>query len=133
MRSKPVRPREQANRDIEAIMDHYLEEASEKVAFRFIDELERTFARISRNPGIGSPRYAHELDLPDLRFLGMTRYPYLVFYVERDEFVDVCCASCTASATWPLGCMRETAEQRGTSWSRRCGRWIIGRPWRASA
>jgi toxin ParE1/3/4 len=70
-------------------MDHYLEEASEKVAFRFIDELERTFARISRNPGIGSPRYAHELDLPDLRFLGMTRYPYLVFYVERDEFVDV--------------------------------------------
>ena len=47
MTGKPVRLRELANRD---------------------DELQKAFARISTNSSIGSPRYAHELDLPDLRF-----------------------------------------------------------------
>ena len=37
----------------------------------------------------GSPRYAHELDLPDLRFWLVPGYPYIVFYVERDDHVDV--------------------------------------------
>ena len=89
MTGKPVRPRELANRDVDAVIEHYLNEASEKVALGFIDELQKTFARISTNPRIGSPRYAHELDLPDLRFKAISRYPYLVFYVERDDCIEV--------------------------------------------
>jgi len=34
-------------------------------------------------------RYAHQLGLADLRFWPLGRYPYLVFYVERDEHIDV--------------------------------------------
>ena len=34
-------------------------------------------------------RYAHELDLPGLRCCLMKRYPYLLFYVERDDCMDV--------------------------------------------
>jgi toxin ParE1/3/4 len=34
-------------------------------------------------------RYAHELDLPGLRSWALSRYPYLVFYVERPDHVDV--------------------------------------------
>jgi toxin ParE1/3/4 len=86
---KPVRLRELAHRDIDAAIEHYLAEAPEKVALGFIDELQKAFAKISMNPGIGSPRYAHELDLPDLRFKALARYPHLVFYVERDNHVEI--------------------------------------------
>jgi len=37
----------------------------------------------------GAPRYAHELNMPDLRFWLVLGYPYVVFYVERDDHVDV--------------------------------------------
>jgi toxin ParE1/3/4 len=37
----------------------------------------------------GGDRYAHALDLPGLRFWPCTRYPYLVFYAERDEQIEV--------------------------------------------
>ena len=37
----------------------------------------------------GSPCYAHALNLPGLRFWQLTRYPHLVFYVERPEHIDV--------------------------------------------
>ena len=86
---KPVRLRELANRDVDAAIEHYLNEASEKVALGLIDELQKAFAIVSMNPRIGSPRYAHELDLPNLRFKAVARYPYLVFYVERDDCIDV--------------------------------------------
>jgi toxin ParE1/3/4 len=86
---KPVRPREQANRDIEAIIEHCLDEGSEKVALRFVDELQKTFGRISTNYSMGSPCSAYELDLPDLRFQPTARYPYLMFYIERDDHIDV--------------------------------------------
>jgi plasmid stabilization system protein ParE len=44
---------------------------------------------ISRNPGTGSPRYAHELNLPGLQSWPLMRYPHLVFYVERPDHIDV--------------------------------------------
>jgi toxin ParE1/3/4 len=42
-----------------------------------------------RPPRAGSPRHAHELNLPGLRAWPLTRYPHLVFYVERPDHVDV--------------------------------------------
>lgn len=33
--------------------------------------------------------YGHELELPGLRSRKMVRFPFLVFYVERDNHVDV--------------------------------------------
>lgn len=67
----------------------YLNEAGEQVALGFIDALEKTFAHLSRYPASGSPRYTHELDLPGLRSRVLPRYPHSVFYVERDDYVDV--------------------------------------------
>jgi toxin ParE1/3/4 len=92
---KGVVPRELANRDVEEAIDHYLVEASVKVALGFVDDLEKAYAHIARNPASGSPRYAHQLGLglglglAELRFWRLKRYPYLVFYVERDQHVDV--------------------------------------------
>lgn len=89
MSSKQVVPREQANKDVDAAVDYYLDEAGEKVAFGFIDSLEQAYRHIARHPATGSPRYAHELGLPDLRSWPLGRYPYLVFFVERDDHIDI--------------------------------------------
>ncbi|MFN0184267.1 MAG: type II toxin-antitoxin system RelE/ParE family toxin [Aquabacterium sp.] len=86
---KAIVPRALANRDVDEAIDHYLAEATAKVALGFVDELERAYAHIARHPASGSPRYAHQIGLADLRFWRLDRYPYLVFYVERDKHIDV--------------------------------------------
>ena len=59
------------------------------VALAFIDALEAARRRIGEQPASGSPRHAHELDIPGLRFLTATEFPYLVFCVEREAEIDV--------------------------------------------
>lgn len=89
MKSKPVVPRERANQDIEEAVTYYLSEGGPQAALGFIESLERAFAHFGRHPATGSPRYAHELNLPGLRFQVLKRYPHLVFYVERADHIDV--------------------------------------------
>ena len=86
---KDIVPRELANRDVEEAIEHYLVEATAKAALGFVGELEKAYNHIARHPSSGSPRYAHQLGLADLRFWRLGRYPYLVFYVEREEHIDV--------------------------------------------
>jgi hypothetical protein len=57
----------------------------------FIDSLEQAYTHISRHPATGSPRYAHELNLPGLRYWPLTRYPNPVFYVEDPDHIDADC------------------------------------------
>ena len=89
MSAKRVIPRELANRDVEAALDHYLEQGGEAVALGFVVALERAYQHVARHPSSGSSRHAHELDLPGLRFWPLNRYPYFVFYLERDAHIDV--------------------------------------------
>ena len=89
MKAKPVVPREQADRDIDEAIVYYLGEGAEAAALGFIDDLEQAYAHIGRHPSTGSPRYAHELNLPGLRSWPLMRYPQLVFYVERTDHIDV--------------------------------------------
>jgi toxin ParE1/3/4 len=89
LKSKPIVPRELANRDVDEAIGHYLSEGAKQAALGFIDALERAYLHIGRHPATGSPRYAHELDLPGLRFWPLTRYPHLVFYIERSDHIDV--------------------------------------------
>ncbi|NDZ14888.1 plasmid stabilization protein [Variovorax sp. WS11] len=89
MKAKTVVPREEANRDIDDAIAYYLGEGTESAALGLIDELERAYVHISRHPGTGSTRYAHELDLPGLRCWPLTRFPHLVFYFERSDCIDV--------------------------------------------
>ena len=89
MRVQAVIPREQANQDVDEAVAYYLDEASEAVALGFIDALEQAYAHIGRHPATGSSRYAHELNLPGLRTWALTRYPYIVFYFEHPNHIDV--------------------------------------------
>ena len=88
-KTKSVIPRELANIDVEEAIDHYLIEGSEQAALGFINALEKAYDHISQHPATGSLRYAHELDIPDLRCWPLGRYPQLVFYIEKTDYIDV--------------------------------------------
>ncbi len=63
--------------------------ATAAVALAFIDALEDAFRQMSDHPASGSPRYADELSLPSLRACVVKGFPYLAFYVERENDIDV--------------------------------------------
>jgi len=86
---KPVIASRRAVRDIEEAVDHYLAEADIEIAQRFIDAVETAFDLIARQPGIGSLRYAHELQTPGLRNWGPSEFPQLLFYVVSNDAIDV--------------------------------------------
>ena len=74
---------------VEAAVDYYTREAGLDVALVFIEALETAYRTIADRPAAGSPRYAHELAIPGLRSRRLRRYPYLMFYIERDDHIDV--------------------------------------------
>ena len=89
MKAKRVALRQAAARDIDAAVSHYLQEGAPALATRFVAALEETYRHIRRFPATGALRYAAELGIAGLRFWPLNKFPYLVFYVERKDPVDV--------------------------------------------
>lgn len=89
MIGKPVRLRLVARQDIDGAIDHYLAEAGRDIAFGFIAALEAALEHMGRHPATGSPRHGHDLALPGLRSWPLRRYPYLIFYIEGADHLDV--------------------------------------------
>lgn len=89
MTAKPVLLRRLAREDVEAAVDFYAREAGERTALRFVEAVESALEAVGARPTAGSPRVGQELDLPGLRSRGVRRFPYLVFYVETADHVDV--------------------------------------------
>jgi len=86
---KPARRRETAQQDIDDTAFYYLETANEFLALRFIESIESTINEIEAFPSIGSLRYGQLLEIPELRYILVRDFPYLVFYVERQNEVDI--------------------------------------------
>lgn len=89
MVGKPVIPRSRALVDTDDAIDHYRREAGEATALSFVDALEKAYDHVSRHPATGFLRHAHELDLPSMRFWPLKRFPYLIFYLDRPDHIDV--------------------------------------------
>lgn len=89
MKTKPTVPRARATQDVEEAIAYYLAEDAVSAALGFVDALERAYMHVGRLPQAGSPHYAHELEIPGLRSWPLKRYPYVVFYLEREEHIDV--------------------------------------------
>lgn len=87
--AEPVHLRVQAASDIDDAVEYYQREAGAVVAGRFIDAVERTLTRVGRNPRAGALRYAYDLGIPELRFVVLARFPYVVFYRETSDVIDV--------------------------------------------
>ncbi|CDX36791.1 conserved hypothetical protein [Mesorhizobium plurifarium] len=88
MATKPVIPRSLALRDIEDAVDYYAREAGSHVALGCVDDLESAYL-IARHPASGSLRFGYEIGLPGLRSVQFKRYPYLIFYFEQTDHIDV--------------------------------------------
>lgn len=89
MKPKALIQRTLALDGIEQAIAHYLEQDAQAAALGFVDALEGAYAHISKHPATGSPRYAHELGIPELRSGPFHKYPCLVFYVEHADHLDV--------------------------------------------
>jgi toxin ParE1/3/4 len=81
--------REAAECDIEGGFDHYLAAAGSEVATAFVLAVDAALAHIAEFPGTGSPRYGELLDTPGLRFWLVSKFPYVLFYVERENHLDI--------------------------------------------
>lgn len=89
MKAKRVAVRHAAARDIDAAVSHYLHEGGAALATRFVAALEEAYRHIRRFPATGALRYATELGITGLRFWPLNKFPYLVFFVEREDQIDV--------------------------------------------
>ncbi len=89
MTGKRLVARRRARRDIQLAVAYYLEEAGPPVARAFLASVEAAYNRIAEAPRIGSPRFGYELGFPGLRTKPVDRFPYLVFYVEQVDQVDI--------------------------------------------
>ena len=87
--AKAIELRQRAAGDIDAIIDHYRNEAGEAVALGFVGALETAFGYLGKHPQMGSLRISYELDIPDLRSWPLKGFPYLVFYVDTKTHLDV--------------------------------------------
>lgn len=81
--------RRRAADDVEAAVDHLLAEAGADVAGRFIAAVEHALRHVGRRPHSGSLRFSYDLDIPELRAWPLTGFPFLIFYIERVDEIDV--------------------------------------------
>lgn len=89
MARTPVLRRRLANDDIEAAINYYLAEAGVEIAVSFVKNLEEAIENISKHPAAGSLHYGYELQIPGMRYWIMKRFPYLVFYLEADDRIEI--------------------------------------------
>jgi toxin ParE1/3/4 len=87
MTLKPILERERAVEDVEAASDHYLAQGGSSLAMEFLDAVEQAYSHIAEYPRAAVLR--EDLSLADLRSRSLRRFPYLVFYVERETRIDV--------------------------------------------
>ena len=86
---RPVIRRALARTDIEQAAAQYFDTAGLAVAERFVAALETATEHAATHLEAGSVRYAQVLDRPGLRFWPVKGFPYLVFYRDAGEYLDV--------------------------------------------
>ena len=89
MSAKPVVLLAQARHDFRHSTAWYRKEGGAPLALRWVSSVETVIQHIGAHPQAGSTRYAEQLKLRDLRFWPLKDFPYLIFYLERDDRIDV--------------------------------------------
>lgn len=89
MIAKPVYLTAQARREVRQTTDWYKKEGGAILARRWVAAVEDALGHISAHAKTGSTRYSVALTLDRLRFWPIEGFPYLVFYIEQQERIDV--------------------------------------------
>ena len=79
----------EAKADVEAILNHYLMQAGSPPAIRLLDAWTACLAHLAEHPEAGSPRLARKMTIPTLRVWPVKGFPYIAFYVTRQQGVRV--------------------------------------------
>jgi toxin ParE1/3/4 len=87
--AKRVIRRRSARQDEREAVQYYAREADLEVALRFSEALRDAYRAISDRPAAGSLRYADLVGIRGLRSRRLSRFPFLVFYAERDGKLEV--------------------------------------------
>jgi toxin ParE1/3/4 len=86
---KPVRLTPKADSDIDTCFA-WIAKDNPVAALRFLDAIELTCDTLSHMPHMGSPRYAETPLVRGVRMLAIKGFEkYLLFYLEREDSVDV--------------------------------------------
>jgi toxin ParE1/3/4 len=86
---KDVVSSERARQDVQEAFHFYRRRQGLDEARAFRRELKEICRRIGVDPKIGDRHFARKLNLPGLYYRRLETYPYLVFYVERAERIEV--------------------------------------------
>jgi toxin ParE1/3/4 len=78
----------QADADIEGAA-LYFANVSASVLANFYQQLQAAMHHIAAFPSSGFNRYAHELNIPNLRYWTLHGFPYALFYVQDPELCYV--------------------------------------------
>ena len=89
MATKAIVPRSLALRDIEDAVDYFAREVGSHIALAYVEDLQDAYKLIASHPASGSLRFGYEIGLPGLRSVQLKRYPYLIFYLEQADHIDV--------------------------------------------
>lgn len=68
---------------------YYRKQAGAKIATQLVDELQKAFGELARNPAIGSPLIGQQLGIAGLRAWRLDRFPISAWYFDRDGQVLV--------------------------------------------
>lgn len=89
MKLLAVKLRPAARVDVEEAASWYREQGGESLESRFVERFRAALDHIARHPLSGSVHYGDLTRLGGLRFWALRGFPYLVFYQDRGEWLDV--------------------------------------------
>lgn len=89
MTDKRIALRPAAKQDVADIAMHYRAQGGEALALRWVAALAVALDHVAAHPAAGSPRHMGQVGCPDLRFWSVRHFPFLVFYAEAAQQVDV--------------------------------------------
>lgn len=89
MRLRAVTLRPAARADVEAAAACYAEQGGDPLESRFIENFRAALDHVSRHPASGSAHHGELTKHAGLRFWPIRSFPYLVFYQDRGEWLDV--------------------------------------------
>lgn len=89
MSGKAVIRLDAARCDERNAIEYYSRTAGLDVALRLTEELRDVYRSIGERPCSGSPRFAQILGIAQLRSRRLRRFPYFVFYIERETQIDI--------------------------------------------
>lgn len=88
MIGKSIYLSEVALKDLQRALLNYELNNAEQAVDGCLDALAKAYQHISSFPKTGSTRTGNEINLPGLRSWPLTKYPFLLFYVEENDQID---------------------------------------------